>query len=1228
MSKVNSVFEARSPLELASRYDDWAASYEQDMDDHGGPREAVDVLTRFVPPGSRILDAGCGTGLAGKLLSDRGYSSLEGLDLSEGMLREAAKKHCYNELHQGILGETLPFPDATFDAVLVIGVFARAHAPSRSLHELIRITKPGGYVIFTLRPEFYVSTDFKATMTELTESEKWTLVETTQPFDGRYKDFPGINLQVWTFRVPFSKEGDPVPKSWNETAMPYPADRCVHHLFEEQAAITPDAVALIHEHRHLSYAELNSLANRLAHYLQALGAGPESLVGICVTRSPRMLVGLLAILKAGAAYVALDPAYPKVRQAFMIEDAAMPILLTERDLVDNLPAANQTRLVCLDSDWDLIEKESDTNPDVAVKPENLAYILYTSGSTGRPKGVAIEHRSVVVFVTWAKSVFAPEELARTLAGTSICFDLSVFEMFVPLACGGAIVLAENAIALPTVPARNEVTLINTVPSAMNALVTVEGVPSSVRVVNLAGEPLPNKLVQDIYGPGIVRKVYNLYGPSEDTTYSTFVLAVKGAVENPTIGRPIANTQVYIVDENMRLTTVGTPGELCLSGDGLARGYLNRPDLTEAKFVPNPFGRGRLYRTGDLARYLPDGNIQFMGRMDYQVKVRGFRIELGEIETALEQCPVVDRAVVLAIPDSRDELQLVAYLTANDNAAETLLHDTAAQDHVSAWTDVYEDVYRQTITATDQDDLTFNTLFWRSSYTGEPIPTVEMQDWLKQTVDGILTLQPRDVLEIGVGTGMLLARIAPHCNSYVGLDISRTALEHIRKMQRNVAGLDRIELFERGADQLDGFASGRFDTVIINSVVQHFPDVDYLLRVLDEAVRLVRPGGYIVVGDALNLPLLETFHTSVELYRSADTDTSAQLKQRIRDQIARESDMLLHPDFFAAFAKDRSGVSHVEVLPKKGRYSNQLNRFRYDAILHVGETVPLNRDLVWLDWQRQKLTLTEMRQKLSESSPAALAFCNIPNARLDREVAAMPWIAESAPDEIVSELRTYLTQQSYKGIEPEDLRELAESSGYQIEISWLNTNPQGVYQAVFTRRDQPRSLSPISPQAPNVFPGPAYANRPQRDKLNRRLIPQVRQFLQDKLPHYMMPAMFTVLEKLPLSQTGKIDRRALAQIPVSFEPLDEPEQSVALKPLEKLLAGAWAEALNLNRVGLNDSFYALGGDSLKAVALVHQLQRKLNQPFLPMVLLEAPTVAQFAAYVEHLHRSNGMEQGEI
>lgn len=1010
---------------------------------------------------------------------------------------------------------------------------------------------------------------------------------------------------------------------WNNTAAPYPTDRCMHHLFEEQVARTPDATALIFEDQRWTYGELNRRANQLAHHLRALGVGPETLVGICTHRSPAMLVGMLGILKAGGAYVALDPAYPKVRQAFMIEDAAMPIVLTQQDVMDSLPVT-QTTFICLDSEWSTIAQAAETNPAVPVDQRNLAYILYTSGSTGRPKGVAIEHHSVVVFLAWAHSVFPLDELTGTLAATSICFDLSVFEIFVPLTCGGTVILAENAVALPTLPARDQVTLINTVPSAMAALVNVDGVPSSVRVVNLAGEPLPNKLVQDVYQLGTVQKVYNLYGPSEDTTYSTFVLAEKGATKNPTIGRPINNTQVYILDEHLQPTPLGTPGELCLGGEGLARGYLKRPELTEARFIPNPFGAGRLYRTGDLARYLPDGNIEFMGRLDYQVKVRGFRIELGEIETALEQHAAVEQAVVLALPDSQGAQQLVAYLVATTAAVETLAQHQDAHEHVALWKNVYEETYRQ---APAPVDLTFNTIGWQSSYTDQPIPAAEMREWLAQTVERILALQPQHVLEIGCGTGMLLARVAPHCASYAGLDFSRTALDHIRTMQQTVAGLDRVTLFERTADDLADFAPQCFDTVIINSVVQHFPNVEYLLRVLTDVVRLVQPGGHVLLGDVINLALLETFHSSVQLYRASDHDTCAQVTQRIRQHMAQERDLLLAPSFFLALAQQQPAITHVEVLPKRGRFHNQLTRFRYEAVLHIGQAVE-KRDLTWLDWQRHKLTVAEVRRRLRESRPETLAIRHIPNARLDEDVAALAWLREAGPEETVAQLRAYLAQQPRRGIEPDDLWALQDSTStweepeYRVEVSWLNTDAQGAYDVVFTRHDQP-----VHPAwfAPDWFGGDARrrswsdcANHPQRAKLNRELIPQVRQFLQDKLPHYMTPAVFTVLEKLPLSPTGKIDRRMLAQLPVTLEPVAAETLPVTHNPVEKLLTNMWADVLNLNRVGVDDDFFALGGNSLKAMALTHQLQRRLNRTVRPLTLLQAPTVAQFAAYLQETY----------
>ena len=793
--------------------------------------------------------------------------------------------------------------------------------------------------------------------------------------------------------------------------------------------------------------------------------------------------------------------------------------------------------------------------------------------------------------------------------------------------------AENALALPDLPARNEVTLINTVPSAMTALLGVRGVPPGVRVVNLAGEPLLNRLVQDIYRLGTVEKVYNLYGPSEDTTYSTFALAEKGAVRNPTIGRPIANTQVYIVDERFVPTPVGASGELCLGGEGLARGYLKRPDLTEDKFRLNPFGAGRIYRTGDLARYLPDGQIEFLGRMDNQVKVRGFRIELGEVEVALERNPAVDRAVVLALSDANGEKQLVAYLVARPEAVEKLAQGSDQHQHVSLWQNVYEETYRQNPAP---QDLTFNTSGWRSSYTGQAIPVREMREWLSNTVDRILSLHPKSVLEIGCGTGMILARIAPRCDTYVGMDISPAGLDNIRTMQRTLPDLDRVTLYERSAEETAFLESQTLDTIIINSVIQHFPDVDYLLRVLREAVRLTRPGGHIFIGDVLNLSLLETFHTSVQLFRAADSDSCGQLRQRIRQLLAHERDLCLAPQFFRALAQELPAMTHVQVLPKSGRSQNQLNAFRFDAILRVNGAAEPAQEFGWLDWHRQKLTLNNVSTLLS-ANPETLAIRNIPNARVDADVTAVSWLREAASSNSVESLRSTLAGEHRVGIESDDLCSL--NPAYRVELSWLNSRNDGAVDAVFTRKDLPArgALFPsVGGEATRKCH--EFANHPQRDRINRQLIPQLRQFLKDKLPHYMMPSVFTIIDQLPLSPTGKIDRRALAQLPVALESTDQDSTPAVRDPLERLLIDVWNDVLNLSHIRPGDDFFELGGNSLKAMALTHRLEQQFDCPFRPAILLQAPTVASLAAWLRRNHpnlqlqaangAAHGQYEGEI
>jgi amino acid adenylation domain-containing protein len=454
---------------------------------------------------------------------------------------------------------------------------------------------------------------------------------------------------------------------WNSARTEPPENPWIPHWFEAQVKRTPDAAAIVSGKERLTYAELDRRANQVANYLLQKEIAPETLIGVHMERSIDMAAAILGILKAGGAYVPMDPAYASERLSLILDDAKASLLLTQESLAEAF-AEHEIEAVCMDRDRAAIREAGSHTPRIPapITGDHLAYVIYTSGSTGKPKGVAVEHGSVIALIQWAQEAYTAEEIASVLGSTSINFDLSVFEMFVTWSMGGKLILAENALQLPYLPAAGEVTLINTVPSAIRELVRTKGIPAAVRTVNLAGEPLKRALVEQIYEAGTVEKVINLYGPSEDTTYSTYSYVDRGPDLPVFIGRPISNTQAYVLDKHLQPVPVGVPGELYLGGAGLARGYWNQEELTKQKFIPNGSSNRpneRLYRTGDLVRYAADGNLEYLGRMDHQIKIRGFRIELGDIESTLLKHAAVHEAVVVAREfNSVDDLRLVAYFT--------------------------------------------------------------------------------------------------------------------------------------------------------------------------------------------------------------------------------------------------------------------------------------------------------------------------------------------------------------------------------------------------------------------------------------------------------------------------------------------------------------------------------------------------------------------------------------
>ena len=456
---------------------------------------------------------------------------------------------------------------------------------------------------------------------------------------------------------------------WNTTQQEYPCNVCVPQLVALQAAARPEAVALVAANQKLSYRELNRRANQLAHYLQTLGVRPNVLVGLCIERSVDMVVGLLGILKAGGSYVPLDPTYPTERLTVMLEDAQAPVLVTRRGLTSRLPS-HKAHVICLDADAAILTQQSASDPVSTVTAADLAYVIYTSGSTGRPKGVQITHGSLLNLVFWHQRTFAVTPADRATQVTSPAFDATGWELWPYLTAGASVYLPdEDTRATPTSMRDwllDHGITITFLPTALAESVIALAWPSktSLRYLLTGADTLHH-----YPSPALPFVLVNNYGPTEATVVATSGLVLPTAHANlpPSIGRPIANTQIYILDERLQQVPIGTPGDLYIGGAGLASGYLNRPDLVDQKFIPHPFSDepgARLYKTGDLARFLPDGQIAFLGRTDHQVKIRGYRIELGEIESVLHQRPAVRQAVVVAREDVPGEKHLVAYVVAD------------------------------------------------------------------------------------------------------------------------------------------------------------------------------------------------------------------------------------------------------------------------------------------------------------------------------------------------------------------------------------------------------------------------------------------------------------------------------------------------------------------------------------------------------------------------------------
>ncbi|MBL9168126.1 MAG: amino acid adenylation domain-containing protein [Verrucomicrobiales bacterium] len=991
---------------------------------------------------------------------------------------------------------------------------------------------------------------------------------------------------------------------WNRTQRAYPKGSTIHGLIEAQTLRTPQAIAAIHDNQELTYEELNRRANHFARQLQQDGARPDSLVALCVERNLDLVIGTLAILKSGAAYVPLDPAYPRERLASYLQDSGAPIILTQRKLASSLPP-HRAKVLFLDEP---VPPGSIANALGGASESHLAYVIYTSGSTGQPKGVAIEHRQAANFIHWGKEAFSDEEMAGVLASTSICFDLSVFELFVTLSRGGKVLIAENALQLSLLPARDQVTLINTVPSAIAELVQEQSIPSSTQVVNLAGEILATPLVDRIYGLPHIRKVYDLYGPTETTTYSTWTLRRTG--ERATIGRPLANTQVYVVDAELRPVPIGVTGELLIAGDGVARGYLHRADQTELRFIPNPFAEAgaRAYRTGDLARYREDGELELVGRMDNQVKLRGFRIELGEIDSLIRQDPEVMESAVIVREDEPGQKRILAYVSARSGAG-TPNARSAAQELEQLWQSRWETLFSRAVEEVkgkSKKPETVDALI--AGWTGLENPEFQTAEWVETTAARVRALAPRRIFEAGCGSGQLLLRLAPETESYWASDPSPSAIEMI-DLEIQSRGLKHVHLSRGTADSLEGAPHGGFDLFILNSVSQHFPDTDHFIRVIQGALKLLAPGGRLFIGDVHSHSLLECFHTAATLKSAPAELTVDDVRRRVWHQASHELELVVDPEFFEALPRLLPQITAVDVQLKRGRQLSETTQYHYDIVLHTSSEVEQLPVTEWHDWSDEGLSLDRARLLLGRTSAAPVGFRHVPNARLSRDVHMWRCLKEAPPEQTVQQ-HLEKTPTEHLGVDPEALWALAEDLQLQLDIRPGGADRPGLMDFVFSQPPQAgRTVLPAFREA-SAGGGSAVnlqscSNNPARNLGELQLAKRLKESLATKLPEFMVPSAIVVLRGMPRTPNGKINRRALPR--PALDPGSQAHEFVApSNPLEEKLAAIWKDVLGLSKVSVRDNFFELGGDSLLSFRVASRASQ-IGLPLTPRMFFSYKTI---------------------
>ncbi|MET8944923.1 amino acid adenylation domain-containing protein [Streptomyces sp. NPDC004542] len=1006
-------------------------------------------------------------------------------------------------------------------------------------------------------------------------------------------------------------------------------------LVEQQALARPEAVAVawpdgIAPGTALTYRELSSAANRLAAHLSARGVGAGDRVVTCLPPGPDLVTAFLAIVRTGAAYVPLDPGHPARRRRLIVRDCAARAVVTvtafaadftesagpyEEDTWAPHPAPagmpSAPTLVALDTEAPRIAARPDALPPVTPAPDDAAYVCYTSGTTGVPKGVVVPHRAVLDLVRSADHLRL--ESWDVVAQTSNpAFDAVTFEVWATLAAGGRLVGADRDTVLD--PRRLEgwlrvhgVTVMFLTTALLHRLADERPAAlGPLRAVLFGGEVCDPLKVRRVWEAGPPERLLHMYGPTEATTFATWYevreAPEEGATDVP-IGRPLGATTAVVVDEAGRPVGPGGTGELLLGGPGLALGYLGQPRLTTERFVEDRVtGGGLLYRTGDRVRLREDGDLVFVGRTDDQVKLRGFRVELGEIETVLRGHPSVSAAVASVQRTPDGGRRLVAHVVPAAPAARA--PRPAVQ--MTEWQEIHDTLHDATGRPGPADDFAG----WHSSYDDRPVPVEHIRELVTATAERVRELGPRRILEIGAGAGLLLAELAPdeECVEYWATDVSEAAVAALESRVRADARLrDKVRPVCRAAHDTEGLPPGRFDAVVVNSVIQYFPCLGHLRAVVERLLPLLAPGGSLFLGDVRNLELSRCLQTGVALARATKEDPGA-VRRAVARQVELETELLLAPALFAGLARELPPVRAVDVRVKRGGHGNELNRYRYEAVLSTAEPVADLADAPRVRWGAEITDVASLQAYVYDRRPAVLRITGVPNARVHGEWAAMHELDDPAGG--VAKAAALLGE-ACPAPGPEELCAAAESLGFRALPTWSPEAPQALDLVLLAPDAVPPG--PLTSVYAAPFRAPERcANTPNAFDRTVGFEAALRTRLRERLPDHMLPAALVTLDTLPLTSAGKVDRAALPACSFTSARPGMPPGT----PVQEILRDLFAEVLGVPRrvVHADSDFFRLGGHSLSVARLLKRIRGVFGAAPGSRALYDAPTPALLADLV--------------